>query len=78
VIAPEFLGITHSSQAMFVQIAAAAGRSNDTKRALYRAIVDNVSATGAVRPQDVIINITEVNRVDWSFGNGLAQYVPHD
>lgn len=76
VIAPSFLGIEHRPQAMFVQITAAAGRSNDAKRALYRAIVDNVAATGAVRPEDVIINITEVQRVDWSFGHGIAQYVP--
>ncbi len=76
VITPSFQGVDHLPQAMFVQITAARGRSNDTKRALYRAIADNVAATGAVRREDVIINITEVERVDWSFGNGIAQYVP--
>lgn len=76
VITPSFLGVDHRPQAMFVQITAAAGRSNDTKRALYRAIADNVAATGAVRPEDVVINLTEVQRVDWSFGSGIAQYVP--
>lgn len=76
VITPAFQGVDHRPQAMFIQITAAAGRSNDTKRALYRAIADNVVATGALRAEDVIINITEVGRVDWSFGNGIAQYVP--
>ena len=76
VITPSFQGVDHRPQAMFVQIMAAAGRSNDTKRALYRAIADNVAATGTVRAENVIINITEVTRVDWSFGNGIAQYVP--
>ena len=77
VITPSFQGVSHLAHSMFVQITAAAGRSNDTKRALYRAIADNVAATGAVRAEDVVINITEVQRVDWSFGNGIAQYVPH-
>ncbi len=25
---------------------------------------------------DVIINLVEVEKEDWSFGNGIAQYVP--
>jgi phenylpyruvate tautomerase PptA (4-oxalocrotonate tautomerase family) len=76
VITPSFLDVDHRPQAMFVQITAAAGRSNDTKRALYRAIADNVASTGAVRSEDVVINLTEVQRVDWSFGSGIAQYMP--
>lgn len=76
VVTPSFQGIDHRPQAMFVQIVVSTGRSNDTKRALYRAIADNVAATGAVRAEDVIVNLVEVARVDWSFGNGIAQYVP--
>ena len=76
VITPSFQGVDHRPAAMFVQITAARGRSNDVKRALYRAIAANVAATGAVQPEDVIVNVTEVERVDWSFGNGIAQYVP--
>lgn len=76
VITPSFQGVDHLPRAMFVQITAARGRSNDTKRALYRAIADNVAATGAVRPDDVIVNLVEVERVDWSFGRGVAHYVP--
>lgn len=76
VITPSFQGVDHRPEAMFVQITVARGRSNDVKRTLYRAIADNVAATGAVRPDDVVINLTEVERVDWSFGGGIAQYVP--
>ena len=76
VITPSFQGVDHRPDAMFVQVTAARGRSNDVKRALYRAIADNVAATGAVRPEDVIVNITEVERVDRSFGRGIAQDVP--
>jgi len=27
-----------------------------------------------VRPQDVVVNILEVAKENWSLGNGLAQY----
>ena len=76
IITSSFQGVDHLPNAVFVQITVARGRTNDTKRALYRTIADNLAATGAVRREDVIINLTEVERVDWSFGNGTAQYVP--
>jgi hypothetical protein len=28
-----------------------------------------------LRPQDVFINLVEVDKANWSFGNGIAQYV---
>jgi len=27
-----------------------------------------------VRPEDVLINLVEVKKENWSFGNGIAQY----
>jgi hypothetical protein len=27
-----------------------------------------------VRPQDVVINLVEVAKENWSFGSGIAQY----
>jgi hypothetical protein len=27
-----------------------------------------------VRPQDIVINLIEVKKENWSFGNGEAQY----
>ena len=29
-----------------------------------------------VRPEDVLINLVEVPKENWSFGNGEAQYAP--
>jgi 4-oxalocrotonate tautomerase len=28
----------------------------------------------SVRPQDVVINLVEVAKENWSFGGGIAQY----
>jgi 4-oxalocrotonate tautomerase len=35
-----------------------------------------MSATAGVLPADVLINLVEVARENWSFGNGEAQYAP--
>jgi 4-oxalocrotonate tautomerase len=69
-----FLGIERSDRAVFVHITISFGRDDDKKRSLYRAIVHNLSANAHVRPEDVLIVVTEVTRSNWSFGNGIAQY----
>lgn len=71
-----FLGVQRSGSAVFVHITLSAGRDDTKKRALYARIVANVTAASRVRPEDVLIVLSENTRVDWSFGNGIAQYVP--
>lgn len=71
-----YLGVARSDRAVFVHVTLAAGRSDDKKRALYAAIAAGVARDAGVRPEDVLIVLTEVGRIDWSFGNGIAQYVP--
>jgi hypothetical protein len=29
-----------------------------------------------VRPEDVFVNLVDVPKENWSFGNGIAQYAP--
>jgi 4-oxalocrotonate tautomerase len=74
VCTPEFLGVAHSAKVAFVQITCAEGRTLEVKKALYAKIATLVEAAGAVRAADVVINLLEVKRENWSFGNGLAQY----
>lgn len=68
-----FLGIRHSADAVFVQITCAPGRTADQKRTLFAAIVAHAHAMADADPEDVIINLVESSRENWSFGNGLAQ-----
>jgi 4-oxalocrotonate tautomerase len=75
VCTPDFLGVLHSQRVAFVQITCAEGRTQEVKKALYARIVALVAATGAVLAADVVINLLEVKRENWSFGNGVAQYV---
>lgn len=73
---PQYLGIRRSDDIVIVQITFSAGRTLAQKRALYRRIAENLHAAAGVRPEDVWINLVEVPRENWSFGNGLASYAP--
>jgi hypothetical protein len=37
-----------------------------------------MSATGLVRAEDLLIVLHENDTADWSFGNGVAQYVKRE
>jgi 4-oxalocrotonate tautomerase len=75
-IDPTYFDIARSDDPLIVQITIRAGRSDDKKRALYRRITGLLAEDPGVRPQDVMIVLSENALVDWSFGEGIAQYVP--
>lgn len=68
---PGYLGVERRNP-VFIQISLVRGRTEEKKRALYRAIADELAAAG-VRPEDVFVVLTETGREDWSVGNGDAQ-----
>lgn len=71
-----FLGLTYTANIVFIQITWNAGRTTDVKKAFYRAIADGIHAATGIRKEDVFINLVEVQRENWSFGNGDMQYAP--
>lgn len=71
---PTYLGIARTDDVVFVQITLNAGRTVEQKRALYARIAALLGENPGVRPQDVLVNLVEVPRENWSFGNGEAQY----
>ena len=71
----DFLGIARTSDIVILQITLSTGRSLAQKRALYRAIADNLAAFG-LRREDTWVNLIEVAKENWSFGNGVASYAP--
>jgi phenylpyruvate tautomerase PptA (4-oxalocrotonate tautomerase family) len=71
----DYLGIHRSDNLVMIQITWSEGRTIEQKRALYKAIVDGLKAAVGLRPEDVLINLVEVKKENWSFGNGIAQYV---
>jgi 4-oxalocrotonate tautomerase len=70
-----YLGIERSDDIVMIQIAWRRGRPVAMKQALYRAIAERLGAAAGVRPQDVFIGLIENDLADWSFGDGVAQYV---
>jgi 4-oxalocrotonate tautomerase len=70
-----YLGIARSDDLVLIQITVSNTRTREKKKALYRAIADRLAKNPGVRPEDVFINLVEVLPENWSFGNGIAQYV---
>ena len=69
-----YLGIEYSDDLTIIQITANDTRTVEQKKSLYRLIARNLAAAPGLRPQDVFINLVEVKKENWSFGNGEAQY----
>jgi len=72
----EYLGIARSRDLVIIQATISAGRSLHLKRRLYLAIVARLAAAVRLRPEDVFVNLVEVAKENWSFGNGIASYAP--
>lgn len=75
IYSPDYLGYDRSPSVVFVQIFFNSGRSLDVKRALYARIAENLGAAG-VRGDDLVINLVEVPKENWSFGRGELSYPP--
>ncbi len=71
---PGYLGIARTEGIVVIQIVLSVGRSVEKKKALYAAIARNLNADPKVRPEDVFVNLVEVEKENWSFGLGIAQY----
>ena len=69
-----YLGNDYSKDVVLIQITLNAGRSLEQKKAFYKRIADDMHTQLNVRRQDVVINLVEVAKENWSFGGGIAQY----
>ena len=72
---PGYLGIARSDDLVIIQLTVSNTRSREQKQALYRRIVERLTQSPGLRPEDVFINLVEVLPENWSFGGGIAQYV---
>jgi phenylpyruvate tautomerase PptA (4-oxalocrotonate tautomerase family) len=73
---PSYLGIQRTDGIVFIQITLNAGRTLEQKKALYARIAELLAKESGIRPEDVLINLVECAKEDWSFGNGIASYAP--
>ena len=72
---PNYLGIERTDDVIFIQITLNEGRSVEKKKDLYKKIAELLTEKPGVRPEDLMINLVEVSKANWSYGHGEAQYV---
>jgi 4-oxalocrotonate tautomerase len=73
-VADNYLGNTYSKDIVLIQITLNAGRTVGMKKAFFKKIADDIHAQLKLRRDDVVINLVEVAKENWSFGGGIAQY----
>lgn len=78
IVPKSYLGIEYSEEIIFIQVTLNEGRTTELKKKFYKAICEGLVEKLKVRPQDIVINLIEVNKENWSFGNGEMQYAPKD
>jgi phenylpyruvate tautomerase PptA (4-oxalocrotonate tautomerase family) len=75
-IPKSYLGIEYSAGIVFIQVTLNAGRTTELKKKFYQRIASDLHAELGMRKEDVFINLVEVDKENWSFGNGEMQYGP--
>jgi len=72
--APSYLGLEYSDDLTIIQLTVSNTRTVEQKKRLFARIAAHLSESPGLRPEDVFINLVEVKKENWSFGNGEAQY----
>jgi phenylpyruvate tautomerase PptA (4-oxalocrotonate tautomerase family) len=73
-LADSYLGNSYTEGIILIQITLNAGRTVEMKKAFFKRIADDLHEQLNVRREDVVINLVEVAKENWSFGGGIAQY----
>src|SRR5262245_21113011 len=71
---PTYLGISRTDGIVMIQITLNEGRTVDQKKSFYAGVAEHLHQELGIRKEDVMINLVEVKKENWSFGNGIAQY----
>ena len=75
IFSTSYMNIERTADLVIIQLTVSNTRTLDQKKTLFARIAALLSENPGVRPQDVFINLVEVATANWSFGNGVAQYV---
>ena len=67
-------GVARSADVVYIQIIVFATRTAEQKKALFKRIAEQLAQSPGLRPEDVFVSLVEVQKENWSLGNGLAQY----
>lgn len=70
-----YLGVERDDDLVIVQIACNNTRTTEKKQAFYKRMAEVLVEEPGLRPENLLINLLETGKENWSFGNGIAQYV---
>jgi phenylpyruvate tautomerase PptA (4-oxalocrotonate tautomerase family) len=73
--AESYLDIAHTDDLVIIQITANDTRTVEQKKAFFARVAALLAEDPGLRKEDVFINLVECKKENWSFGNGIAQYV---
>jgi hypothetical protein len=71
---PEYLHIPRTDNVVFIQITLNEGRTVEMRKTFYKALAERLNKELNLMLGDILINLVEVKKENWSFGNGIAQY----
>jgi 4-oxalocrotonate tautomerase len=69
-----YLDIARSGDLVIIQITANDTRTVEQKKAFFARTAALLADNPRLRTEDLFINLVEVKKENWSFGNGVAQY----
>jgi phenylpyruvate tautomerase PptA (4-oxalocrotonate tautomerase family) len=72
---PSYMNIPHTGNMVYIQIIARAGRTPEMKKELYKSIATKIAGRTPISINDVFIVLVENTVENWSFGQGIAQYI---
>jgi phenylpyruvate tautomerase PptA (4-oxalocrotonate tautomerase family) len=72
---PGYLGVHRDDGIVYVDITMRTGRTDQQKKALYAKIAELAGKYAETEPRNVLVTIRENQLADWSFGEGVAQYL---
>lgn len=69
-----YLGIARDDDLVIIQITVNNTRGIEQKKALFARIAEILAKNPGIRPENILVNLLDVPKENWSFGNGVAQY----
>jgi 4-oxalocrotonate tautomerase len=71
-------GISRSDNLVIIQLTVNSTRTLAQKKALYRRLVELLTVTPGLRPEDIFISLIQTLPENWSLGLGEMQFAPAD
>lgn len=72
---PNCLDIERGEGFLIIQVLLNVGRSPEVKQEFYAELAKQLHQQCNIRTEDVFINLIEVTKENWSYGNGIAPFI---